>query len=358
MRWFAIILCLLCSPAWAASLAWDWTQGDGGAAEGFRVYYGSQSGIYTNHVDTGLAQTWQLPNAWPNGTYYFAASAYNQCCDPQPCTPVLCESAYSNEAVWVKSGTRSIRPASGGSYQLTWIEDQLMAAPTYVAEYPTVFNSSTTPKTAMNAVAINSGDVLVYVAACENDDDISATENGSGTLSSLQVVHVVDYTEVEAWSYVPASNENLTATFTCGSGGEYTRFGGNIVRFSGSDGVGASNKANGSSGSPSVSLTTTQDNSAIVAICGDWNAVSGTQTFTLGGSSSGWVALTDYPGDSARYGVAIAYHPNAGSAGSKTIAMSAPTGQKWAIVVVEVKGTAGAGASAVPVMMRQYRARR
>ena len=223
-----------------------------------------------------------------------------------------------------------------------------MAAPTYVAEYATTFNSAASPKTAMNAVAINSGDVLVGVSANEDAggvDYLGITEDGAASWTLQQNYTTVNYTGIEANTYVATTNETLTVTIT--NGGNY--FGGNVIRFSGSDGVGASAKAQGASGSPSVAITTTQANSAIVAICGDWNAISGTQTFTMDGSSSGWTALTDYPGDGAHYGVAIGYIGDAGAAGSKTIAMSAPTGQKWSIAVVEVKGTAGgAAASLVP----------
>ena len=225
-----------------------------------------------------------------------------------------------------------------------------MAAPTFVAQYATAFNNGTTPKTAMSAVAINSGDVLVAVSANESAYTdahyLGITENGSASFV-LQQNHITGaYTEVEANTYTATTGENLTVTIT-NTASNY--FGGNVIRFSGSAGVGASAKAQGATGSPSVNITTTQANSAIVAICGDWNAVSGTQTFTLDGSSTGWTALTDYPGDGAHYGVAIGYIGDAGAAGTKTIAMSAPTGQKWSIIVVEVKGSAsGAAVSFVP----------
>ncbi len=233
-------------------------------------------------------------------------------------------------------------------------EINILAAPTYVNQYATAFNSITSPKTAMSAVAINSGDVLVAVAAHENErtSALAITENGAATWVVAQGSQVTDYCEVRAWSYAATSNENLTVTFTKDSG----MFGGNVIRFSGSDGVGASNIASGSSGNPSVSLTTTQANSAIVVIVADWNAVSGTQTFTNNFSGTP-TALTDFTGNGVNYGVAIAYFPDAGAAGSKTVGMSAPTGQKWTIIAVEVKGTAG-GATAVPVFMAQYRQRR
>lgn len=213
-----------------------------------------------------------------------------------------------------------------------------LAAPTFVSEYPTAFNSVTSPKTAVNAVSINTGDVLIGVAAHESDTGtLAITEDGAASWVSQQTYKTTDYSETSAWSYVATTSETLTVTFTDNSG----YFGGNVVRFSGSDGVGASAKNQGASGSPSVNITTTQANSAIVVIVSDWNATGGTQTFTSDGGAGSPTNLTDYPGDSSHYGVAIAYYPNAGAVGSKTVGMSAPTGQKWTIVAVEVKGDIG-----------------
>lgn len=185
----------------------------------------------------------------------------------------------------------------------------------------------------MSAIAINSGDVLVAVAANESAQSVSITENGASTATLQRSSTAADYAAAFGWAYVAPVAETITVSFSASSG----YFGGNVVRFSGSNGVGASNVANGASGSPSVSLTTTQANSAIVVIVSDWNAGSGTQTFTNNFSGTP-TALTDYPGDGARYGVAIAYFPDAGAIGSKTVGMSAPTGQKWTIIAIEVKG--------------------
>ena len=222
-----------------------------------------------------------------------------------------------------------------------------MAAPTYVNQYATAFNNNTSPKTAMNAVSINSGDVLVALGAAENNlATLSISENGSASTTLQRSFVSTDYSSTYGWSYVASGDETITVSFSK-AGGTLEYFGANVIRFSGSDGVGASNVANGSSGNPSVSLTTTQANSAIVVICSDWNANSGTQTFTNNFSGTP-TALTDYSGDAAHYGVAIAYFPDAGAAGSKTVGMSAPTGQKWAIIAIEVKGTAGGAATSIP----------
>lgn len=229
-----------------------------------------------------------------------------------------------------------------------------MAAPTYVAEYPTAFNSNTTPKTALNVVAVTTGEVLIGAGVNEGSVyNIAITENGGASWVEKQVYDTDDYCETHLWSYTVAGNENLTVTFTT-DGSQY--FGGNVIRFSGTDGVGASNKAQAATGQPSVTLTTTQANSAIVVICTDYNAVAGTQTFTSNGGAGSPTNLTDYPGDAARYGCAIGYYANAGDVGAKTIGMSAPEGQKWTIEVIEVLGTVGEEPSlAISVAMHHYR---
>jgi hypothetical protein len=211
------------------------------------------------------------------------------------------------------------------------------AAPVFVAHYPTVFNTATTPKTALNAVAVNAGDVLVMMVAGEsNGGTLGATENGAGTLVAPQAIDVSGYAEVRAFTYAATRSETLTATFT--NTGSILFFGGDAVRFSGSSGVGASAKANGSTGFPAVSLTTTRANSAIAVIAADYNAVSGTQTFTSNGGAGPPVPLSVVPGDGKTYGVAVGYYPDAGPAGPKTIGISAPPGQAWSIIAVEVLG--------------------
>lgn len=213
-----------------------------------------------------------------------------------------------------------------------------MAAPTFVAEYPTAFDTTTSPKAVMSGVSINTGDVLIGVVVGENaaSAPLALTENGAASWVLAQDDSTTDYSCRIMSSYTASSNESITVTATSSG---LRLFGCNVVRFSATDGVGASAENQSASGSPTLSITTTQDNSAVVVVCTDWNAGSGTQTFTndFGGSAT---ALTDFLGNSDNYGVAIAYFPDAGAAGSKTIGMSAPTGQVWSISAIEVKGSA------------------
>jgi hypothetical protein len=134
----------------------------------------------------------------------------------------------------------------------------------------------------------------------------------------------------------------MTVTFD--RAGATGSFGGGVQNFRGSDGVGASSSTTGSGG-PSLSLTTTQANSAIVVASSDWNAVDGTTrtwrtvnslTPTAGnGLERSYVLLG---GGFAEY---AAYYSDAGTAAAKTVGLSAPTGQAYSIGAVEVKGAAG-----------------
>ncbi|MBK8191456.1 MAG: hypothetical protein IPK79_13545 [Vampirovibrionales bacterium] len=215
-----------------------------------------------------------------------------------------------------------------------------MAAPTFIAQYATAFNSDGSSKTAMSAVSINSDDVIVLVSASENYLGLtSETENGAGSFTNQEVFNTSNYCYTRASTYIAPANETITINVT--KTGAIAYFGGNAVRFSGSSGIGATEINNGASGTPSVSITTTQANSAIVVIASDWNASTGSQTFTSSGGAGSPSDLTGFPGDNSHYGVAVAYYADAGSAGSKTVGMSAPTNQKWAIIAIEVKGSAG-----------------
>lgn len=73
-------------------LAWDapTTNEDGTPLTdlaGYKVYYGTESTIYTESIDVGSVLTYQV-NGLSDGTYYFAVTAYDTSMN---------ESNYSNE---------------------------------------------------------------------------------------------------------------------------------------------------------------------------------------------------------------------------------------------------------------------
>lgn len=60
----------------SVTLAWDPSAGTNMIA-GYKVYYGTQSGTYTNIVTVGMATTVTVSNLISGMTYYFAATAFD-----------------------------------------------------------------------------------------------------------------------------------------------------------------------------------------------------------------------------------------------------------------------------------------
>jgi hypothetical protein len=93
-------------------------------------------------------------------------------------------------------------------------------------------------------------------------------------------------------------------------------------------------------GAPSLNLATTQADSAIVVANADWFALDGSsRTWRTG---AGPPTELSYARGSASYTVYAARHANAGAAGSKTVGLSAPGGQKYSLAAVEIKGSSPA----------------
>lgn len=218
-----------------------------------------------------------------------------------------------------------------------------MAAPTFVTSYQSSFGDSNTPKTAAPTVAVN--DVLVVVGVAEDAGTTIATPTGGSLTYTLQQSLVVaSNCAVYVWTTISASAQSFT--LSADEGGAGTAWWGiQALRFSGSDGVGASNKAQ-TTGAPSLSLTTNFANSAVVVVNGDWNAVDGTtrtwRTVNSITPTAGNSLERTYFRDAAHYGVYVAYWNDVGAAGAGTYGLSAPTGQKYGIIAVEVRGSSGA----------------
>lgn len=209
--------------------------------------------------------------------------------------------------------------------------------PTFIQEAETAWDNTTSPKTTAS-FAVQTGDVLVAFAVVENHGSDITISGGSLTWTERQQVNVTNYTRVYVWTTTATSSTSITVTFTRGAS---RFFGGNVLTFRGSAGVGASAKTN-TTGAPSLALTTTTDNSAIVCVNGDWNATDGAsriwRTVNSITPSSGAGTEPTYFRNSTNYATYGAYYTDAGAAGSKTVGLSAPSGQTYSIVAIEIKG--------------------
>ena len=215
--------------------------------------------------------------------------------------------------------------------------------PTFVAEYEaSSWLNNTTPKTVTPTTVV--GDVLVVVGNTEDEAVTLTTPTGNSLTYTLQQsVTVTDFTATYLWT-APDNTGGTGWTLSVSRAGSALEFGFTVARFSGSDGVGASSKTNVTSGAPSLDITTQQDNSAIVVISGDWSAQDGasrtwrTVNGTTPTAGNGFELV--YARSAITHAVYVAYYPDAGTAGTKTVGLSAPGSQKYAILAVEIKGAA------------------
>ena len=223
--------------------------------------------------------------------------------------------------------------------------------PTFIQEVETSWTTNTSSVASVNTASFNvtAGDVLVATGITSDNAATLAIDDNTSTSANWinqKTVSVAAYDWVGTWTKIVTNTEAMTVTFSrTGSGA--ILYGGSVITFRGSDGVGASSKTNVLSGAPSLALTTLADNSAIVVANGDWSAADGaSRTWRTVNSIIPTAANgleRTYFRDSSQYTNYIAYYNDAGTAGAKTTGLSAPGSQKYSITAVEIKGTAPAG---------------
>lgn len=207
--------------------------------------------------------------------------------------------------------------------------------PPYVAEYESSWTTTTNPKT--SSVTVAAGDILVVLGVTSDDTVLLNTPTGGGLTYELQQETTVDpYCRLYIWTAKATSAQTFTLSITKSGATGSINWGHNVIRFGANGGVGASAKINALSGAPSLALTTTRDNSAVVVVAGDWDALSGAiRTWRTGAG-----ALTErtYDEASAYYTIYAGVHADAGAAGLKTVGLSAPTNLQYTIAAVEILG--------------------
>jgi hypothetical protein len=220
--------------------------------------------------------------------------------------------------------------------------------PTLVSSTSTVFNTTTSPKSV--TLTTQAGDYVVVVAGTENASELTNTPSGNGLTFTLLQSETGGSNVCESKVWVAQDSTGGTSwTLSATHSATSTHWGFTATVWRGSDGYGASAKNTVTDGvAPSLDLTTTADNSAIVYGSFDWNAISG--------SSRTWRTINSYTPTSAnggedsyalssgRYTEYTGHWLDVGSTGTKTTGLSAPGGQKPSIVAVEIKG---AGSSAL-----------
>ena len=205
------------------------------------------------------------------------------------------------------------------------------------------YGSTASPKTTPT-FNVTAGDLLTVTADTEDSTYALNTPTASGgsvTWTLQESFTSSSNCTAYVWTgAVGATATGITVSVTRVSGAGQYGFGVTVWRSHG--GVGVHGQA-AATGGPSLALTCSA-NSAVACTVGDWNAADGTtRTWrTINGSA---MAESLYFRDAAHYTAYSGYSTDVGTAGSKTLGLSAPTGAKYAIVGVEILGTSGSSFS-------------
>lgn len=218
--------------------------------------------------------------------------------------------------------------------------------PTLVSEYEvSSWTTTATPKTV--SVTVSAGDTLAVVGLTGDFDSDITTPTGGGLTYTLQTVvegfnTPVAFSNAYIWTATSSTSQTFTLSAGRTTGGSW---GFNVLRYSGVSTVGAAANAHVDGGAPALNITTINDNSAIVVGNADWDEISGT--------TRTWRAVNGASPTEQTYVLATnwstfyaAQYTDAGTAGVKTVGLSAPTGQRYSIVAVELVGSASVAPSA------------
>ncbi len=141
VRWFFFfLLCLATLPPSlpAAQVAFSWLPNTEPTLAGYKIYYGTSSGNYTNVTDVGLPPVVDgrvqadIDNLTPGKTYYFAATAYDSS---------GVESDYSNEVSTTVPETTP--PPSSGQAEFSWLPNTEPTLAGYRIHYGTASRTYT-----------------------------------------------------------------------------------------------------------------------------------------------------------------------------------------------------------------------
>jgi len=250
-------------------------------------------------------------------------------------------------------GAASCTADDGASITAIDTNTATMTPPSFIQEAETAWNNDTSPKTTAS-FNVQAGDVLVAHGAIADSlagQDISVS-GGSLTWSEEQRYDEdsVSRPWIAIWTATVDADKSMSVTFTCAEcDTNNTVFGGNALTFRGSSGVGASaqNDNGDGSGAPTVNITTTQANSAVIVANNDWNASDGSSRVWRTNAGA-FTEQTFYVNIGVDYGVYGGYHANAGPVGTYAVGLTDPSTQRYGIVAVEVKGAMSSGGTKVP----------
>jgi hypothetical protein len=206
--------------------------------------------------------------------------------------------------------------------------------PDVAAKYDSGYWSS--PSKTFTCSNIPAGALLVACTASGRSADVATnvvTSTGGLTWTNRRENAVVNTGDVSVSTAYYAAGGTIDVTVTGNAGYARTI----VYAITGHDEAtygGAHNMATATTGSASVSLTTTRENSLVLVVAGDYNEVNGNfRSWKKPGVN--WVE--DVYGD---FGESVVYfsHSHISNAGANTFGLNSPSGQAYGIVAIEIRG--------------------
>jgi hypothetical protein len=204
--------------------------------------------------------------------------------------------------------------------------------PTFIQEAETSWSTTTSPKVTAPFDVVTD-DLLVAVSGTTSNTVAMVASDSAGSSWTVQdEVNVAGQSRATiATAALLAGVSGLTVTFTASGSGQFC--GGNALTFRDGE-PGAFNHDQTIIGIPSVSLTTTRANSAIVVFIVDESGRDGSARVWL--TAAGPLTELTYFTD-GNWTIYVGYHADAGAIASRTVGLSAPGSQRYSIVALEVK---------------------
>lgn len=211
-----------------------------------------------------------------------------------------------------------------------------MTAPTHVTTAASVFNFAVGTRPVTPAFTTQTGDRVVVFQGVANLDQSPVIFTPPFTFNALEESRLASSCTGSAHAGTETAGQSRTITGGYIDGAFSYLSGIAALVFRNSDGIGES-VVSASKGAGTVPITTTQADSAVCVIVLDWGAnVAGTWDTTAGTPTEVFSFR-----DAAEYTAQIAYYPNVGAIGAKTVGVTGGTDR--VAIAVEVKGTAGGG---------------
>lgn len=231
-----------------------------------------------------------------------------------------------SDAASVKVGSLAASKVYLGTNQV-WV--QASASPVLTDQFETAWDTTATPKTLAHATAVGSA-IFALCASGDTDSGPLSPPSSSGPVWISKVsTAVTQHCPLYCYSAVALDPQSTDFARTGGT----AEFGGAVIAFA----SGASSGASAAGiDSQTITLSTTVANSGLLVMIGDWDAGDW-------GTTRSWITVGSAPTEllyhriATRYTIGVAWYPDVGAAGSKTVGLTGLTGT-WTALAIEVMG--------------------